>query len=135
MKKNHAKIKLYVPKWVSVVFTIFAVLLVPWIIFLAETLPVKHVIRHWDVAWVVLDLAILVLLLVTGVLAAMKSRLVIITLVATSSFLIVDAWFDIATSRGGDQFIQSIILAAVFEIPLAVVGLILAYKTINKNLA
>ena len=133
MSKQLNTIKLYVPKWVSVLFTLAAVLLVPWIIYLSGSLPVRHIEKHWDVAWVGLDMAIMILLLLTGFLASIKSRLVLLSLITTSSFLLVDAWFDVVTSRAGAEFYQAIILALVLEIPLAIIGYVLAYKTINKN--
>lgn len=130
---NKPKIKLYVPTWLSTVFTIFAILLVPWTLYLAKTLPIRHVEKHWDVAWVGLDLAIILLLLITGLLAKAKSRLVIITLCTSSSFLLVDAWFDIISSRPGGELAQAIALAAFVEIPLAIAGFVIAYNTINQN--
>jgi hypothetical protein len=133
MKNSQDKIKLYVPRWLSTVFTIFAILLVPWTLYLAKTLPIRHVEKHWDVAWVGLDIAIILLLMFTGFLASIRSRLVIISLIATSSFLIVDAWFDVISSRPGRELLQAILLAILVEIPLAIAGIVIAYKTINKN--
>jgi len=133
-KKNKAKIKFKVPTWFSSVYTIFAILLVPWTLYLAKTLPIRHIEKHWDVAWVGLDIAIIILLLLTGFFASIKSRLVIISLVATSSFLIVDAWFDVISSRPGTELVQAILLATLVEIPLAIAGIVFAYRTINRNI-
>lgn len=131
--RSKKKIKLYIPARVSYMYTVFAVLLVPWTIYLAYSLPTRHVERHWDVSWVGLDIAIMIVLLLTGFLAAIKSRLVIISLSATASFLLVDAWFDIISSRPGSELYQAVGLAIFIEIPLSIIGFALAYKTINRN--
>jgi hypothetical protein len=126
-----AKVKLPAP--VATVFTVFALILVPWTIYLAYSLPTRHIEKHWDIAWVGLDIAIIFLLLITGILATLKSQFVIISLVATSSFLIVDAWFDIISSPPGSELFQSVFLAVCVEIPLALGCLVLAYHIISKN--
>jgi hypothetical protein len=134
MRKSKNKIKLNIPQWVSTVYLFLAVVLVPWTIYLAISLPRRHVQPHWDVLWVGLDIGILILFLLTGVLASIKSRLVIISLSATASFLLVDSWFDIASAKAGYQFEQSLSLALFIEIPLAILGYYLAYRTLNKNI-
>jgi hypothetical protein len=130
---NKKEIKLYLPSWVSSLYTLFAIAMVPWTIYLAYSLPQRHIDRHWDVSWVGLDIGIILLLLLTGFLASIKSRLVILSLSATASFLVVDAWFDIVSSRPGQQFFQAFVLAIIIEIPLAILGFYLAYRTINRN--
>lgn len=121
------------PSWVSRVYSIFAALLVPWTIYLAYSLPRRQIQKNWDISWVGLDIGIIFLLLLTGFLASIKSRLVIISLSATASFLLVDAWFDIISSRSGRDLDQSLFLAFIIEIPLSILGFYLAYRTINKN--
>ncbi len=132
-KKKQKKIIVNMPSWVSRVYSIFAALLVPWTIYLAYSLPRRQIQKNWDISWVGLDIGIIFLLLLTGFLASIKSRLVIISLSATASFLLVDAWFDIISSRSGRDLDQSLFLAFIIEIPLSILGFYLAYRTINKN--
>ncbi len=132
-KLKKKKINLKIPRWVSTIFTLFAIALVPWTIYLAYTLPRYQIDKHWDVSWVGLDIGLIFLLLLTGFLAAIKSRLVIISLSAVSSFLVVDAWFDIISARNGSDLYQSLFLAIFIEIPLSILGFSLAYKSINRN--
>jgi len=134
MNRSRNKIKLNIPQWVSTVYIILAILLVPWTVYLSITLPRRHVQPHWDVLWVGLDIGILMLFLLTGYFASIKSRLVIISLSATASFLLVDSWFDLASARSGNQFKQSLFLALFVEIPLSILGFYLAFRTINKNI-
>lgn len=131
--RRKKKIKLVIPKWVSTIYTVFAIALVPWTIYLSYSLPRFQIDKHWDVSWVGLDIGLILLLLLTGFLASIKSRLVILSLSAVASFLLVDAWFDIASARNGTDLYESVFLAAFIEIPLSILGFTLAYKAINRN--
>lgn len=122
------------PAWVSVVYIVFSLILVPWTLYLSVTLPTHHLSRHWDLSWVGLDIAILASLLTTGVLAFYRSRWVVMSATAAGSFLLVDAWFDIISQRPGFELQEAIFLALVFEIPLAIISYSLATKILIKNI-
>ncbi len=63
----------------------------------------------------------------------MKSIWVIITASTAGSLLLVDAWFDVMSEKAAPQLHQAILLAFVFEIPLAVMSYYLAFHTIKRN--
>lgn len=128
-----SKVRLKVPTWAATIYTIFAVILVPWTVYLAISLPERHLSRHWDVAWVGLDVAIMISLLATGFYAKIKSSLVILSATITATLLIVDAWFDVISSKQGPQLSEAIILAIVIEIPLAIGSFVLALTTLRRN--
>ena len=132
--RSHRHPKIYVPTQAGFLYTLLAVILVPWVIYLAKDLPARHPDRHYDIAWVGLDIGLMVLLLITGFLATIKSRWVIIAASSTASFLLIDAWFDVCSSREGYELDQAIVLAAFVEIPLAIATLWLAYRVLNQNL-
>jgi hypothetical protein len=94
------------------------VVLVPWIVYLALTLPRLYVAHNWDVTWVGFDLLLLALLLATGVLAALRRQLVSLTAFAAGVLLACDAWFDVMTSHGSDKVVSEV-SALVVELPLA----------------
>jgi hypothetical protein len=50
-----------------------ALVLVPWTLYLAYTLPARHRVVHWDAIWVGFDLALALALLLTAV-AAIRGR-------------------------------------------------------------
>jgi hypothetical protein len=127
-------VRLRVPKWVAVVYCCLAVCLLPWIFYLSVTLPVHHLSGNWDVSWVGLDGGLALLLLLTGILAYLKSDWVVIASTATGSFLIVDAWFDITSARKGTEFREAVFLAIVVEIPLAIISYVLAHEIVLNNL-
>lgn len=131
-RKRHINLK--IPAWVSVIYTLFAIFLVPWTILLAKDLPTHHIDVSWDVSWVGLDIAIMVCLLITGFLASIKSRWIIIFSSITASFILVDSWFDLITSRPGREFDQALVLALFIEIPVALLGYYVAFKALNSNI-
>lgn len=124
------KISLTLPNWASVIYICLALVLVPWTIYLAATLPTYHLSSHWDISWVGLDIGITISLLLTGILAKMQSQLVVLSASATASFLIVDAWFDIISSRNGLELNEATVLAIFIELPLALISFLLAYKAL-----
>ena len=100
-----------------------AVVLVPWIGYLATTLPRVYVARHWDVAWVGFDLMLLALIVATAVLGYLRRQLLVLTAFAAGVLLVCDAWFDVLTAHGDDQT-WSVVTALAVELPLA--GLLIA---------
>ena len=46
------------PRWASHVFVALGAVLVPWTLWLAATLPERHVARNFDVAWSGFDVAL-----------------------------------------------------------------------------
>ena len=104
------------------------VLLIPWILYLSNTLRDRHRVTMWGTAWVGFD----VLLLVSFALSAWtvwRRLLVAVPLLsATAVLLLVDAWFDITLSWGTRGQAASIVTALVAEIPVSVL-LVLAVRT------
>ncbi len=94
------------------------IVLVPWIAYLALTLPREYVAHNWDITWVGFDILLLGMLLATGVLALLGRQLVSLTAFATGILLACDAWFDVMTSHGADRT-WSEVSALVVELPLA----------------
>jgi len=81
------------PRELQVVVTmVSAVVLVPWIVYLAIALPRVYVSHNWDQAWVGFDLLLLMLLVATAVLGYLRRQLVMLTAFATGVLLICDAW-------------------------------------------
>jgi hypothetical protein len=109
-----------VVRWAGPLFVIFAVIMVPWTVYIAETLPARQFSPHNDVAWAGFDVILLLSLAATGVTALRRSPYLAMAATATAVLLVVDAWFDLMTTPSA-QVIQSIVLAALVELPLAAV--------------
>lgn len=121
------------PRWVAPLYVVLAVLLMPWTVYLGIMLPDHTTSRHWDVAWVGFDLAILVTLLLTAWFAYRRSRLVESSAVAAATLLIVDAWFDCTTAARPGEVAQALVMAFVVEIPLALLSLWIARHAERVN--
>lgn len=103
---------------VAVVCLSGAGVLVPWVAYLASSLPHTYVMANWNAAWVGFDVALILLLGATGVLVRQAHPLQVPAAYLSAAFLIADSWFDVMTSSGTGLFV-SLATAALVELPLA----------------
>lgn len=125
-------VNIYFPRWASMLYAVLAVLLVPWIIILAEYLPSRHIDRNWDSLWVGFDILIL-LAMVTTVYFMIKRRIwVIMTATALATLLLVDIWFDIMTARPGKERNEAILMG-IIEVTLSLLTFKLVYHVLHHS--
>jgi hypothetical protein len=115
-----------VPWWVGPAFVVLALATVPWVIFLAITLPRRATFAHYRGVWVGFDTALIAVLALTGVLARLARPQVALAATGAATMLFVDAWFDVMTTPRGPGLLVSIALAVLVEVPLAAVCLWIA---------
>lgn len=115
-------------RWAGPLFILFALIMVPWTVYIGESLPERQLSPHYDVSWAGFDVLLLTALAATGFFALRRSRYLSIAATATATLLVVDAWFDLMTTPEG-QIAQSIVLAVLVELPLAAVCAWLALHT------
>lgn len=115
-------------RWMIPLYALLAVALLPWVVWLAWTLPARNVASHYRLAWVGFDLLLTGALARTAYLAWRRSPFVVNVASATAALLVVDAWFDVTTSPGGDDLLVSVVLAILVELPLALLSLVLAAR-------
>ncbi|WP_249999205.1 hypothetical protein [Actinoplanes sp. M2I2] len=114
------------------VLVVAAVLLVPWITYLAATLPDEFVAHNWRLAWVVFDLVLLAMFTATAVLTILRRRLAVLVGFALGVLLVCDAGFDlITTGRAGLWW--ALASAVVIELPLAALLMIEAYRGLTAS--
>jgi hypothetical protein len=99
-------------------FAVLSVLLIPWIAFIAFALPSRQLSPNYDLAWAGFDGMLLIALASTAYFALRRSRYLSVAAAATGTMLIVDAWFDVLTSRRSDRML-ALLFAVVSELPLA----------------
>ena len=102
--------------------------MLPWIVFLAYSLPSRQLSADYDVAWAGFNVMLLIALATTGYFAFRRSRYLATAATAAATLLVVDAWFDVMTTLP-DQRLQPVVLAAGVELPLASVCVWLSFHT------
>ncbi len=112
-------------------FVLAAVVMVPWMLLLAQELPTSTRAHNWSLAWIGFDLLMACGLAGSGILAWRRSRRLALTATATGTLLLVDAWFDVLTAGPGDLG-QALLLAFCCELPVAVACLVVALHTSRR---
>jgi hypothetical protein len=100
-------------------YLLAALALLPWIVYLAVSLPRRSLDVHYKASWVGFDLLLVVALARTAYMAFKVDARVQLTATAAATLLIVDAWFDVTTSHGRAAVGEALILAVFAEIPIA----------------
>lgn len=121
------------PHWVAVIYGLLALVTMPWTIYLAVTLPTRHLSRHWDVAWVGLDIAILAMLILNAIYSYFESKWLVMSATATTTLLVIDGWFDVMSSGSGKSFVEALGLAILIELPLAVLTFSVALRIVVRE--
>jgi len=108
-----------VPWWVGPAFGLLALGTVPWVIFLAVTLPHHATFAHYRAVWVGFDSGLIAVLALTALLAWWARPEVALTSTAAATMLLVDAWFDVMTTPARHGLLMAVVLAVLVELPLA----------------
>ncbi|KUN85801.1 hypothetical protein AQJ66_12660 [Streptomyces bungoensis] len=95
-------------RWTLIVLGTASVLLVPWMIVLAVTLPGSTEVRHWALAWIGLDVLMAAGCATTALLGLRGDSRARLTASATASVAVLDAWFDITTAPAGAELAQAL---------------------------
>jgi len=117
-----------VVRWTGPMFALFSVILLPWTVYLASTLPSRQMSSNYDVTWAGFDLFLLGLLATTAYFALRRSRYLSTAAAAAAALLVVDAWFDCMTTPAAQRW-ESFLLCFLVELPLASLCLWLSYHT------
>ena len=109
-------------------------LLLPWVGYLAISLPDAARPEAWKAAWVGFDLALAAVLLGTAWLGWHRRVLTMIGLTVAASLLLTDAWFDLTLSFRTDEWSSSVVSAFV-EVPFALLLIFSAQSVLRRQLA
>ena len=109
-------------------FALFSVILLPWIVYIALSLPSRQLSPNYDIAWAGFDVMLAAGLAGSAYLALRRSRYLSASAASTAALLVVDAWFDCMTTPASSRW-ESIALCFVVELPLAGVCLWLSHHT------
>jgi hypothetical protein len=111
----------FLPPWVVPLLAGVAAALVPWTLWLTFTLPSRHVIEHYDVAWVGFDIGLAAAFGATVIAAVRFAPWLEASAAVTGTLLVCDAWFDVVTSADTGERLVAMIEAVCAELPLAAV--------------
>jgi phosphoribosylamine--glycine ligase len=109
--------------------------LLPWLAYLAVSLPASPHAAHWPAVWAGLDALEAAGLISTGLLLRRGDSRYCLTAVATAAFLLTDAWFDVLTAPPGAGQRESMVLALAAELPVAAGCAALAVRGVRLLLA
>lgn len=112
----------------ATVLTGAGLVLLPWVVVLAKTMPQTTEVSHWSTAWIGLDLMLAAGLTGTGALLRRRDPRASPVAAATAALLVMDAWFDVTTSAGTGGQGMALLLAAGAELPLAVACAVVAAR-------
>jgi hypothetical protein len=104
------------------------VVLVPWIVLLAVTLPQHYRAGQWAVAWTGLDIAELLAFAATALASLLRRQVMLPLMLVTATLLCCDAWFDVTLSWGSSEAAASVADALLIELPVAALLVVGAYK-------
>jgi len=96
-----------------------AIVMVPWIGYLASSLPLAESGGAWRVAWVGFDVMLALVLLTTAWLGLHRRQVAILGLLVAATMLVTDAWFDVTLSYGTHEQWGAILTAMFLELPFA----------------
>ena len=113
---------------------VVAVGLFAWISILTFTLPSSYRAQHWVATWVGFDVAMLVSIATTAWAIRKKRQLAIPAAMVSATLLVIDAWFDLMTSRPGIDFKLAVAAAAFGEIPMALLLFNFIKRSIHRSL-
>jgi len=111
------------PRWVGYAFAICSLVLLPWTVWLYQSLPSRATADNWDVAWAGFDVALAIALLATAIGALRCASWTQGAAAAAATLLVCDAWFDVMTSRTGHELEIAVVMAVAAEGPLALLCL------------
>ncbi len=110
-----------------------SVAMIPWLAYLAVTLPAKYVAHNWTVTWVGFDVLLVGFMVATAVFGYLRRQLLVPAAFTTGVLLICDAWFDLMTAGPGDVWL-SVITAVLIEVPLAAFMIFSAQRLLRLTL-
>jgi hypothetical protein len=106
-------------RWIARFLALCCLVLIPWTIGLALTLPRHYLVGNWPLAWTGFDIILLGCLSTTAWALGRQRQVAVPAAMITSALLLCDAWFDILTAHTGRCLIVSIATAVFAELPIA----------------
>lgn len=107
--------------------------LIPWIVLLALTLPQHYRAGNWAITWTGLDIGELLAFGATAVASLLRRQVMVALMVVTATLLCCDAWFDVTLSWGSPGAVASVAEALLIELPIAALMLAGARRITDRT--
>ena len=120
----------WIARQIGRLYLAFAAVLVPWVAYLAVSLPMREVSLHYRGTWVGFDIALIIVLAWIGVCAWRRDPRIVLSAAIGGALLCADAWFDVTTSAPGTAHAQAIVSALFLELPCAALCFLLARRSL-----
>jgi hypothetical protein len=120
--------------WIVGFLALCCLILIPWTIGIALTLPRHYVVGNWPLAWTGFDLILLGCLSTTAWALWKRRQVAVPAAMITSALLLCDAWFDILTAHPGRCMILSIATAMFAELPVAILLGLTSIELLRLNM-
>ena len=114
------------------IYLVVAAGLVPWVVYLAITLPRRNLEHHYRTTWVGFDTLLIVALASAAYLAFRMDPRVQFPATTAATLLVVDAWFDVTTSASRSNTADALLLAVFLELPAAAFSLYVARRVSHR---
>lgn len=124
---------LFARRWFPRFLTIGCVVLIPWTIGLALTLPKHYVTGHWRAEWIGFDIALMVGLAITAWSLWRRRQSAIPAALITGTLLFSDAWFDVLSSSSRSDLSISLASAVFAEIPLGIFLVLICLRLLRAS--
>ena len=108
------------PRWAAPVFFALGLILIPWTLWLAISLPTRQLSNHYDAAWSGFDIALAASLIATGLGLVRHATWTQSAAASAATLLVCDAWFDLTLSADGREQVIAAVTAALIELPLEI---------------
>ncbi|BAX90640.1 hypothetical protein [Mycobacterium shigaense] len=96
-----------------------SIAMIPWLAYLALTLPESYVARNWWLTWVGFDVLLVGFMVATAIFGYLRRQVLLFAAFTAGVLMICDAWFDLMTAGPNDIWL-SVVTALGIEVPLAV---------------
>ncbi|MEE6135707.1 hypothetical protein SKC41_05095 [Mycobacterium sp. 050128] len=96
-----------------------SIAMIPWLAYLALTLPDSYVAHNWVLTWVGFDILLVGFMVATAVFGYFRRQVLLFAAFTSGVLLICDAWFDLMTA-GPEDIWLSVVTALGVEVPLAI---------------
>lgn len=115
----------------AVLYLAFAVLLVPWTLFLFISLPDRNVSHWWSVTWGGFDVLLVIVFVGCAYRILRLSPLTASVSAAAAALLVTDAWFDITLAGSRRDFWIAVAMAALVELPVAALCVRTSWRVVH----